>query len=144
MAFEDYDTEFGYSLTELRNSYGRKAYEVPDYEMRSLEEIEMLLDGGKYAERGECSEHLKYLEDVQKRLSMIALAEEREGIMNWELREVLERTRRTFVRLSALYGQLPVIVVYKADKANTIQPSTQLKPGITEFPVKIDDKEPLM
>lgn len=144
MAFEDYDAEFGYSLSELRNSYGRKAYEVPDYEMRSLEEIEMLLDRGKYAEREGCSEHLKYLEDVQKRLSMIALAEEREGIMNWELREVLERIRRTFMRLSALYGQLPAIVVYKADKANTIQPSTQQKPSITEFQVKIDDKEPLM
>ena len=93
MMFEDYDTEFGYSFSDMRLGYSRKAYEVPHYDLRSLEEIELCLASHKYGEREECLEHAKYLEDLQKRLSMFALAEEREGVMNWELREVLEKVR---------------------------------------------------
>ncbi|MBI2580855.1 hypothetical protein HYV85_03525 [Candidatus Woesearchaeota archaeon] len=114
--FEDYDTEFGYSFSDLRRDYSRKAYAVPDYDAHSLEEIELSLATSKYAERGECLEHSKFLEDLQKRLSMIALAEEREGIMNWELREVLEKVRRLTRQLAAVMEKLPEVVVYKTPK----------------------------
>lgn len=114
--FEDYDVEFGYSFSDLRRGYSRKAYAVPDYDAHSLEEIELCLAARKYAERGECLEHSKYLEELQKRLSMIALAEEREGIMNWELREVLEKVRRLIKQLAEAMERLPSIVVYKGNE----------------------------
>ncbi|MBI2144372.1 hypothetical protein HYU17_04460 [Candidatus Woesearchaeota archaeon] len=113
MAFEDYDVEYGYSLSDLRRSYSKKAYALPDYEARSLAEIEHSMDAGSYNERSECMDHLAYLEDLQKKLSFIAMAEEREGIMNWELREVLGVIKKLAARLSSLSEQMPTVIVYK-------------------------------
>ncbi len=144
MMFEDYDSEFGYSFSDLRRDYSRKAYAVPDYDAHSLEEIELSLATSKYAERGECLEHSKFLEDLQKRLSMIALAEEREGIMNWELREVLEKVRVLTRQLAAMMERLPEVVVYKLPKGNETQVSSQKRRSVGEPEAMATYSEPLM
>lgn len=138
MAFEDYDEEFGYSLSELTGSYSRKAYAVSDYELRSLDEIERRVIARKYAEKPECVEHGKYLEDLQKRLTMILLAEKREGVMNWELREFLQRVRRLAAELSVVAEGLPSVVVYK-EKA--LKPEEGIAPA---HPVATTHPEPVM
>lgn len=138
MAFEDYDAEFGYSLSELTRSYSKRAYALSDYELRSIDEVERHIREGKYAERSECLEHAKYLDDIQKRLSMIMFAEERESIMNWELREVLQKVRRLSAELSAVAENLPSVVVYK-EKA--LKPEKGVAPV---HPTVVTHPEPMM
>ncbi len=110
--FDDYDSEFGYSLNELGRSYGRKAYKVPDYDLDSLNEIEQCMLNDRYGDRFQCFEHLRYLENLEKQLSLIALAEEREGIMNWELREVLGKVKALSAHLSSFSHSVGTEVVY--------------------------------
>ena len=138
MAFEDYDAEFGYSLSELTRSYSKRAYALSDYELRSIDEVERRIREGRYAERSECLEHAKYLEGIQKRLSLITFAEERESIMNWELREVLQKVRRLSAELSALAENLPSVVVYK-EKA--LKPEKGIAPV---HPAAATHPEPMM
>ena len=142
--FEDYDTEFGYSFSDLRRGYSRKAYEMPDYDSHSMEEIEQCLATRKYSEREKCLEHEKYLEDMQKRLSMIALAEEREGLMNWELREVLEKVRMLIRQLAAVMEKLPAVVVYKGNETRVSGVSRGAEHSTGELRVVATNSEPLM
>lgn len=97
--FDDNDSEFGYSLNELAHSYSKKAYKIPDYDINSMNEIEQCLQNCNYADKFQCIGHLQFLEDMEKRLSLISLAEAREGMMNWEVREVLGRARELATRL---------------------------------------------
>ncbi len=138
MAFEDYDAEFGYSLSELTRSYSKRAYALSDYELRSIDEVERRIREGRYVERPECLEHAKYLDDVQKRLSMIMFAEERESIMNWELREVLQRVRRLSAELSAVAENLPSVIVYKEKALKPEKGITPVHPAVATHP------EPMM
>ena len=126
MAFEEYDSD-GYSISELSRNHSRKAYNVPNYDIDSLNEIEQRLDRGKYANRFACAEHITYLENLQKGLSIIRVGEEREGIMNWEIREVLDRVKKLIVRLSATADSLPVIMVYE-NKAGMHHNDLRTKP----------------
>ena len=112
MAFEDYDVEFGYSISDMARG-SRKAYEISDYEVESIEAIERLADQDGYSERSECLEHLHFVERLYKHLSVISLAEEREGIMNWELRGFLKRLEGLSFRLSRRADALPEVVVYR-------------------------------
>lgn len=138
MAVDDYDEEFGYSLSELTRSYSRKAYAVSDYELHSLGEIERCIMARKYTEKSECVEHENYLAGLQKRLTMILLAEEREGIMNWELREFLKSVRRLSAELSAVAEGLPSLVVYK-------EKAFELEKGVAPVhPVVATHPEPMM
>ena len=113
MALDDYDEEFGYSLSEMAGSYSKKAYAVSDYELHSLDEIERCIIEGRYGEISKCLEHQKYLDDLQKRLTMILFVEEREGIMNWELREFLNRARKLAAELGTVAGRLSDVHMYK-------------------------------
>ena len=135
MAFEDYDQEFGYSISDLSRNYSKKAYNVPDYDINSLEEIERYIKGGKYAEKSECDDHIRYLEGLQKGLAMIRVAEERDGIMNWELREVLDRVRKLIIQLSSEASHLPGTVVYE-DKVSKISKASQLPEHVGSAPAE--------
>ena len=138
MAFEDYDAEFGYSLSELTRSYSKRAYALSEYELRSIDEVEKRIREGKYSEKSECLEHAKYLEDIQKRLSMIMFAEERESIMNWELREVLQKAKRLSAELSVVAENLPSVVVYKEKALKPEKGIAPVHPAIATHP------EPMM
>lgn len=138
MAFEDYDAEFGYSLSELTRSYSRKAYALSEYELRSLDEVERCIREGRYSVGSECLEHAKFLEGIQKRLSMIVFAEERESIMNWELREVLQKAKRLSVELSAVAENLPSVVLYKEKALKPEKGLAPVHPAIATHP------EPMM
>ena len=142
MALEDYDAEFGYSLSDFTKRYGRKAYEVPDYELRSVAEIERCAETHNYSEKSECLEHLKYLEELHKRLSMITFAEEREGMLNWELKEILEKVRKISLQLTQLSENLPVVVVYKEKERGGVR--TGSKELITSTPAIGGHSEPVM
>ena len=142
MALEDYDAEFGYSLSDFTKSYGRKAYEVPDYELRSVAEIERCAETHNYSEKSECLEHLKYLEELHKRLSMITFAEEREGMLNWELKEILEKVRKISLQLTQLSEHLPVVVVYKEKEKGGVR--TGPKELITSASAIGGHSEPVM
>lgn len=141
MALEDYDEEFGYSLSDMTRGYSRRAYALSEYEHRSLDEIERCIREGTYAERSGCVEHAKYLEDLQKRLSMILFAEEREGIMNWELREFLQRVRKLAAELSVAAERLPSVVVYKEESWKVPEPEKGVAP---EHSVAVTHLEPVM
>lgn len=138
MAFDDYDQD-GYPISEFSRNFSRKAYGVPDYDVKSLDEIERCVREGKYAERSECDDHIRYLEDLQKGLSMIRMAEEREGIMNWELREVLDRVRKLLLKLSSVVDGLPAVLVYEN---HTL--SSQPKPAEVKTKLISGYSEPLM
>ena len=138
MATDDYDDEFGYSLGDLTRNYNKRAYAVPDYETHSVDEIEHRVVAGKYAERPECVEHEKYLEDLHKRLTMILLAEEREGIMNWELREFLQRVRKLAEELGTVAGRLPDMVVYKESVSKPVKGLSSMHPAVATH------QEPIM
>ncbi len=138
MAVDDYDAEFGYSLGDLVRSYNKKAYAVPDYEIRSLDEIEHRMKAGKYEERSECVEHERYLEDLQKRLAMILLAEEREGMMNWELREFLQRVRKLAAELGTAAGHIPEVAMYKESMPKPVKGLAQMRPAVATH------QEPIM
>ncbi len=138
MAFEDYDAEFGYSLSELTRSYSRRAYALSEYELRSIDEVEKRIRAGRYSEKSECLAHANFLESIQKRLSMIMFAEERESIMNWELREVLQRVRMLSAELSALVETLPSVVVYAEKVLKPEKAVAPLHPAVATHP------EPMM
>ena len=141
MAFEDYDSE-GYPISELSRNHSRKAYSVPDYDIRSLDEIEHCLNKSKYSERFTCAEHIAYLENLQKGLSMIRVAEEREGIMNWEIREVLERVKKLIIRLSATSDSFLGSRVYDA-KTSQRQDNLETNPAAKTH-LTASYSEPLM
>lgn len=134
MAFDDYDEEFGYSLNELTSSYSKRAYAVSEHELHSLDEIEHCIMARKYTERSECREHEKYLEDLQKRLTMILLAEEREGIMNWELREFLKRARSLAAELGATAERIQPISVYQERPLGHEKVVAPLHPAVSTHP----------
>jgi hypothetical protein len=97
---DDYEPEFGYSMTEFANGLGRKPYQLPEYDNHSIETVETYLNQGRYQDRLKCTEHLQFLEVMEKKLSLILMAEEREGVSNWELREALHKIRELAKQLS--------------------------------------------
>ena len=139
MATEDYDVEFGYSLSDMAKSHNQKAYSVAEYELRSLAEIEFCINTRKYFTQPlSCSEHQAYLENLQKRLSMIMLAEEREGLQNWQLRVLLDKVRNLAAQLGTISGQIPDITVYKEKSQGRERGTANMQPTVGTHP------EPMM
>ncbi len=130
MAFDDYDQD-GYPMSEFSRNFSRKAYGVPEYDIRSLDDIGRCIREGRYTERLECEDHIRHLEGLQKSLSMISVAEEREGIMNWELREVIDRVRKLLLQLSSLANGLPAVLVYRHNQVSSQPKSAPAKAKLT-------------
>ena len=78
----------------------RRAYELSDFDLQSLDEIELELRRHVFSNSIARLERIGYLEELRYRLSLIVLAEEREGILNWELREVLHRAEQLELQLT--------------------------------------------
>ena len=91
--------EFGFDGEDFFRS-ARKAYELPDFDLHTMDEIELGLREHVFSNSIARRERIGYLEELRQRLSLIVLAEEREGILNWELREVLHRVEQLELQLA--------------------------------------------
>jgi hypothetical protein len=107
MTMSGYEKILGVAFSNTMSNFSRKAYEISEHELDSLREISLYLRTGRYREKSQCYEHLKYLEDTQKRFNIITLAEEREGIMNWQLREIIRKVGKLSTLLSGVAKGLP-------------------------------------
>jgi len=109
---DDFDAEYGYSISDLTHSYSKRAYKVPEYDLHSIGEIERCVQTCSYGDRLECLEHMQYLEDLDRRLLFIAIAEEHEGVKNWELHAIRDRIKLLLERLSDLSRNLGDTLIY--------------------------------
>ncbi len=101
----------GYPVEEVKQRYGRDAYKMQVYEIQSLKDIRNCMQKGLYDENQEMlEENIMYIQSLIKKLSMVAMTEQNEGIMNTELRSSIEEVK-------ALYGQL----MGKLQKGKTIE-----------------------
>jgi hypothetical protein len=112
MSLEEYDAEFGYSIRELGQKYSLKAYELQPHERDTILEVTKGLENGSYEDYGTVLEHLGILNSLLKRIGLIALSEERTGLVNWELKSSIEEVKVLCSKLTKLSASLPRIKVY--------------------------------
>lgn len=90
MVVDEYSFE-GYPVSEVKTRYGLKPYQLEEYEKRSIEEVKAMLSRKNgYRDTETIEQHLVYLQSMAKKLSLLMSSEEREGIMNLEMRRCLD------------------------------------------------------
>ena len=91
----------GYPVSEVKNRYGAQPYRLEAYETQSINEIKVLLKKKNgYHHREIVEQHLFYLESMSKKMTLILASEEREGVMNLELRQVVADIRNCCLQLT--------------------------------------------
>ncbi len=95
----------GYPISEIKTRYGLKQpYKLEEYEQSSINEIKKLILKKKcYRDPEIAEQHLVYLESLAKKLNMILASEEREGLLNLELKQQMAEIRSLCVELAKLY-----------------------------------------
>lgn len=99
MSADEYAFE-GYPVSEVKSRYGLRQYRLEEYERQSVEEISRLLLKSGYHDPDVIQQHLVYLESLSKKLNLILSTEEREGLLNLELRNVVGEIRNLCLELS--------------------------------------------
>ncbi|MBI3050879.1 hypothetical protein HYY74_00295 [Candidatus Woesearchaeota archaeon] len=100
MTADEYAFE-GYPVSEVKNRYGANPYRLEDYEEKSLQEIRAMLQKlHAYKDVETCEQHLAYLQSLLKKLNLIMATEEREGILNLELRKKSGEIRNCCAQLA--------------------------------------------
>lgn len=91
----------GYPVSEVKNRYGAQPYRLEPHEQHSIREIKAILNKKNgYRDREMVEQHLSYLESLSKKLTLILASEEREGVMNLELRQVVADIRGCCLQLT--------------------------------------------
>ncbi len=96
----------GYPVSEVRARYGLKPYKLEGYELNSINEISHLLKKRNYGDPEIIEQHLIYLESLSKKLNIILSTEEKEGLMNLELRQSVGEIRNLCLELAKRHGAL--------------------------------------
>ncbi len=101
MVVDEYSFE-GYPVSEVKTRYGLKPYRIEDYEQRSIEEVQAMLARKRgYTDLETIEQHLSFMESLAKKLNLILASEEREGIMNLEMRQCINDIKNCCVQLAA-------------------------------------------
>lgn len=101
MVADEYSFE-GYPVSEVKTRYGLKPYRIEDYEERSIEEVKAMLARKRgYTDLETTEQHLSFMESLAKKLTLILASEEREGIMNIEIRQCINDIKSCCVQLAA-------------------------------------------
>ncbi len=91
----------GYPVSEVKNRYGLRPYRLELYEEKGILEIKGILSRRNgYADFEMVEQHLAYLESLAKKLNLILQGEEREGLLNLELRQRVGEIRSLCLELS--------------------------------------------
>lgn len=92
----------GYPVEEVKQRYGKEPYRMQDHEQKSIDDIRRCSEKSIYDKDSEALEEcIMYLQSLVKKLSMIAMAEQNEGIMNIELRAKIEDVKALYAKLMA-------------------------------------------
>jgi hypothetical protein len=113
MVVEEYDTEFGYSLRGLGDRYSLKAYELRPHEIATINEVKKCIKKNVYNETSTVLEHLSALNSLLKKMELIALSEERAGLVNWELKSSIDEVRALCDNLIKISASLPLFKLYR-------------------------------
>ncbi len=98
----------GYPVSDVKSRYGLKPYRLEEYEEKSFDEVKAMLAKARgYKDRDTIEQHLYYLESFSKKLNMILSSEEREGIMNLEVRQTLSEVRQCCLQLTKKLETVP-------------------------------------
>ncbi len=90
----------GYPVSEVKARYGLKPYRLEEYEIHSIKEISSLIKKKNYNDSEVISQHLIYLESLSKKLNLIIATEEKEGLLNLELRQTIGEIRALCIELA--------------------------------------------
>lgn len=92
----------GYPVEEVKQRYGKEPYRLQDHEHGSINDIRLCTEKGTYDKDAEAlEESIMYLQSLVKKLSMTAMAEQNEGIMNIDLRSKIEEVKALYAKLMA-------------------------------------------
>lgn len=92
----------GYPVEEVKQRYGKEPYRLQDHEHNSISDIKQCMEKGRYDKDTEAlEESIIYLQSLVKKLSMTAMAEQNEGIMNIDLRSKIEEVKAMYAKLMA-------------------------------------------
>ena len=96
----------GYPVEEVRQRYGKEPYRMQDHEQQSISEINRCTEKGMYDKDSEAlEESILYLQSLIKKLTMIAMAEQNEGITNMEIRSRTEEVKGIYAKLMSKLQQ---------------------------------------
>ncbi len=94
--------EEGYPVDEVKQRYGRDSYKLQLHELHAIADIKLNLQKGRFDDNAEMiEENMIYLQSLVKKLSMVAMTEQNEGIMNAELRTKIEEIKGLYAKLMA-------------------------------------------
>ncbi len=92
--------EEGYPVEEVKQRYGKDSYKLQLYEIQAINDIIQNFQKGKFDNNPEMlEENMIYLQSLIKKLSMVAMTEQNEGIMNVELRTKIEEIKGLYSKL---------------------------------------------
>ncbi|MBI2575466.1 hypothetical protein HYV82_06300 [Candidatus Woesearchaeota archaeon] len=92
----------GYPVEEVKQRYGKEPYRLQDHEQKSIDDVKRCTEKGMYEKDTEAlEESIVYLQSLVKKLSMTAMAEQNEGIMNVDLRSKIEEVKALYAKLMA-------------------------------------------
>lgn len=92
----------GYPVEEVKQRYGKEPYKLQDHEQKSIDDIKRCSEKSVYDKDSEAlEESIMYLQSLVKKLSLIAMAEQNEGIMNIDLRGKIEEVKALYAKLMA-------------------------------------------
>jgi|GEM_PF-3593105 len=92
----------GYPVEEVKQRYGKEPYRLQDHEHGSIDDIRRCMEKGRYDRDTEAlEESIVYLQSLVKKLSMTAMAEQNEGIMNIDLRSKIDEVKAMYAKLMA-------------------------------------------
>ncbi|MBI4439218.1 hypothetical protein HY640_04760 [Candidatus Woesearchaeota archaeon] len=111
VAADEYAFE-GYPVSEVKSRYGVKPYRLESYELDSIREVKSMLASMRYRSRETVEEHIAFMESLVKKLNLIAVTEEREGVMNLELRQSISEVRGLCAQLVELSGKVERAELY--------------------------------
>lgn len=110
----EYDSQTGYSIKDLKSKYLQREYELQEYEKDTIEGVREQLENGFYDDRGVVLEHSRILRNLLEKLQAIYSAEEKAGLVNWQLRAKIDELRQICSRLMELLGFVPKFRIFRS------------------------------
>lgn len=111
---EEYDSLTGYALKDLKSKYLQREYELQPHEEDTIEGVKEQLESGFYDDRSVVIEHSRILKALLEKLQTIYSAEEKAGLVNWQLRAKIAELRQISVRLTRQLGIVPKFKVFRS------------------------------
>ena len=91
MRTEEYDIEGYFRGDDIRKN--ERCYSLQHYEAKSISEIQQGLNLGNM-DKEQMPNYLSYLDNLELKFSNILITEEKEGLINWELKSAISLIRK--------------------------------------------------